>query len=625
MTKHLLHRSLAYDKWPDACVPVAVMRTSPGKRRTTSILAMSSSKVATSYTPTLSNSDDPAMRALAVNRRRRFILYSLAFATMLALSSVLDVRRAALTNRHAKLQLSLPSASLSSLSDPSEEVPPTQASTTTAVNEAITPTAAASKNNQQNSPNADPNNNTNNQQPIAPNGQHNNNDNDQNQPNTNAPTTQPPPVAADHLPAAPPDQPPPDSVVGPPKHYSLSQQELDDGVDQLIAHVDQEESAANSALSDNSTSTKTDANDKAANVDADSDSKQASTSTDAKVPPNSSTATVKSTQPGSVDDATVAAALLNGGNSTEDVKLNAEDTFRVSSQRFKELLNDEKSKSLVDENDKLTLQALELQATRGDCELKTGSSLFKTDAELASNEDIERTQPIWGAWCLFMGSYKSDAMRDYVTKELAVEHKIQNSLQALNSSKSEQQDAGSAPTASTVSTDGTSTSAKQNNINGTTFDPTAASLDDVMTPEKQSELRRQAEMVVAHLQENDLRYLAALSLQATFGDCGPYGRETLLDVAAVKNGVESERVELRKLREPLFEQTATRQKGALWGAWCVMQGKRRSTAAANLSSRVELLVEQLTKSQEAAEAEENGESDMYSNTIDSAVPHENAT
>lgn len=567
------------------------------------------------------------MRALAVNRRRRFILYTLTFATMLAMSSVLDVRRAALTNRHAKLQLSLPSASLSSLSDPSDEVPPTQASTTTAVNEAITPTTAASKNNERNNGlNTDPNNNTKNQQFIVPNGQHNNNDNDQNQSNTNAPATQPPPVAADRLPTPPGDIPPPDSVVGPPKQYSLSQQELDDGVDQLIAHVDQEESAANSVLSDNSTSTKTDANDKAVNIDAESDSKQASTSADAKPPPNSSTSTVKDSQPGSVDDAAAAAAaLLNGGNSTEDVKLNAEDTFRVSSQRFKELLSDEKSKMLVDENDKLTLQALELQATRGDCELKTGSSLFKTDAELASNEDIERTQPIWGAWCLFMGSYKSDAMRDYVTKELAVEHKIQTSLQALNLSKLEQQDISSAPTASTVSTDGTSSTAKQSNINGTTFDPTAASLDDVMTPEKQSELRRQAEMVVAHLQENDLRYLAALSLQATFGDCGPYGRETLLEVAAVKTGGESERTELRKLREPLFEQTATRQKGALWGAWCVMQGKRRSTAAANLSSRVELLVEQLTRSQEAAEAEENGEDDMHSNTIDSAIPHENAT
>lgn len=36
---------------------------------------------------------------------------------MLALSSVLDVRRATLRNRNAKVQLSLPSASLSSLSD----------------------------------------------------------------------------------------------------------------------------------------------------------------------------------------------------------------------------------------------------------------------------------------------------------------------------------------------------------------------------------------------------------------------------------------------------------------------------------------------------------------------------
>lgn len=517
------------------------MPVSTGKRRTSSHAMTSPSSHGSGLNAMASHTDAPLKSSYgiddtrsAVGRRRRFIMYTLAFALMLGMSSVLDVRRAALRNRHAKLQLSLPSSSLSSLSDSTDETD-TMTSTSSA---SSTGTSAGDSSKVSSG-------------------------------------TAAVPVAADRLPPAPLNHAPNGADTAPqdkhsePRHdYRLSQQELDDGVDQLIAHVDQEESATGAGAGSSGTS--------AANTTAvDSTSINNASGTDAGAKPNGGNSDV---QLGQLPYGADGSSPLGNTTISDNVPLNAEDHFRSAVLRITALLRDETTKRFVDENDVRTLQALELQATRGDCELKSGTgtgSLFKTDAEAASYIDIERTHPLWGAWCLFMGSYKTDAMRDYVTKEQVVEHKVSVLRDATAQNNS-------------------STTPVSVNTASTPFDPTAASLDDVLSPEQQSALRVQTEMVASHLGDNDLRYLAALSLQATFGDCGPYGREALVPVD-VKDG--EERAELRRLREPLFEQTVTRKEGALWGAWCVMQGKKRTTAAADLTHRVELLVEQLTKSQ----------------------------
>lgn len=509
------------------------MPISTGKRRTPAhpltSSTSSSSKNALPYPAVMSTvmQDPPLLKTsaypaddhrAAVNRRRRFILYTLAFATMLALSSVLDVRRASLRNRHAKLQLTLPSSSLSSLSDSeSFDSPPASAPHDVSANPAR----------QNNRPHAKPH-----AEPIS------------------VPVHPPrhPPANVHGANANAPDAPDTPSESAKRDVY-LSQQELDDGVDQLIAHVDQENS-----VSSNGTSP--------------SDSKSAQS------PPIALNDRVVE---GSAGEETAGVPL---NSSSEDVRLNAEDYFNGAVKRMNDLIREDRSKSLIDENDLRTLQALELQATRGDCELKSGSSsgsLFKSDAEAASNVDIERTHPLWGAWCLFMRVYKTEAMRDYVTKQKVIEEKVET-LQQNNQTLS-------------------------NSTHNSSFDPNASSLDDVITPAQQTALRSQTELVVSHLQDNDMRYLAALSLQATFGDCGPYGRESVPDV---KDG--EEKIELRSLREPLLEQTVVRREGALWGAWCVMQGKKRTAAAANLTHRVDLLVDQLSKSQAAVLKDEESAS-----------------
>lgn len=528
-------------------------------------------------------------RLTVSRRRRRFIVYSLAFAIMLAMSSMLDVRRDALRNRHAKLQLSLPSASLSSLSDPEDD---SDATSMTSVDSAsglalngVHPTVAV---------------------PVGvdnlslPSSQQKEKDDVKNEPSSQlkqqrseekeekeqeeSPSQQHAPQ--EHLSQDTTNSGSTDATherpVDPRHNYRLSQQELDDGVDQLIAHVDEEESAASATT--NNTSLPIDAN-----------SETTSSSTDNRVATDGDAS--------KTDQTTTSDIAADSTNSTtsEDLRLGAEDYFRGAIQRLAGLLRDETTRRLVDENDLRTLQALELQATRGDCELKSGASggsLFKTDAEAASHIDIERTHPLWGAWCLFMGSYKTDAMRDYVTKEQVVEHKV-STIRATAGNESEIIEPPPPPP----------------------FDPSAASLDDVMSPDQQSALRSQTEMIVSHLAANDLRYLAALSMQATFGDCGPYGRENV----PVENHDGEEKVQLRKLREPLFEQTVIRKEGALWGAWCVMQGKKRSTAASDLSHRVELLVDQLTKSQAADQEDspsslsgDEADTETASKTLDSS-------
>lgn len=481
----------------------------PPKRRSLSVSAASASHSELLLPTHHSNLKEmvPDPRA----RRRRLILYMLAFSTMLALSSLLDIRRASVRTRTAKVHLSLPSASLSSLSD---DLSAGSAET------AVTPQKTGKEDSDGN--------------PAATNGAHS--------------------IAA----AAPTSSTASNGEgvsEGTGADVNLSEQELRDDVDQLLAHVAEEES---NAAASNATS---------GAVGGDKGTEERVTSF---------ASSLLGVVGGKSDVRESSTLATNSTNGDFETKLNSEEHFSGAHKRMEILLADDSLKHFVDENDLRTLQALALQATRGNCEQKVGAegSLFKTDAEIALNVDIEKTDPLWGAWCLFAGSYKTDAMRDYVTKQKVVEDKL---------------------FAAKASADANVTSVV------TPFDPNAASLDDVLTPEQQSTLRGKMDTIASHLHEADIRYLAALSLQATFGDCGPYGKET----KAAPKEVEVV-LELRKLREPLLDQTVVRKEGAQWGAWCVLQGKKRAAAAADLSHRVDLLIDQWTKSQTtAAESEQS--------------------
>lgn len=495
--------NLSIPTTPASTSQSALSMPNPPKRRSLSVSAASASHaeliLPTHHSSPKEGVSDPRAR------RKRLVFYMMAFTIMLAMSSLLDIRRASLRTRTAKVHLSLPSAPLSALSDGLS---------------GSTETATTSQNAGENTVDGNP---------TAGNGAH------------------PVAVAGSKSSTANGGE---SATEGSATDVNLSDQELKDDVDQLLAHVAEEEGNAGAS---NTTSA------------------GAVASTDKETEGRSSlfASSLLGVVGGKGENGENGVKAVNFTNVDSETKLNSEEHFTGAHKRMEVLLADEGLKRFVDENDLRTLQALALQATRGNCEQKIGAegSLFKTDAEIALNVDIEKTDPLWGAWCLFAGSYKTDAMRDYVTKQRVVEDKL---------------------FAAKAADDANVTAVV------TPFDPNAASLDDVLTPEQQSALRGKMDTIASHLHEADIRYLAALSLQATFGDCGPYGKEA--QTITSEGGTA---VELRKLREPLLDQTVVRREGAQWGAWCVLQGKKRTSAAADLSHRVDLLIDQWTKSQSA--------------------------
>lgn len=200
------------------------------------------------------------------------------------------------------------------------------------------------------------------------------------------------------------------------------------------------------------------------------------------------------------------------------------------------------------------LRALELQAIRGDCEKSAdsgaGNGLFKSDAEVAGDE-VEKTDALWGAWCVFSGRYQSDAMRQYVSASYAFRERA-----------AAQAEVGDTPLPP--------------------FDENEATIDDVITPESLQTLQDKAKFIKPHLQEGDARLLSAIALQAMYGDCIPYAKV-----------VQEEGKEYRKLEEPIFEKVAKRKEGNLWGAWCVFAKTARAKAADILIERVKSFWNQL--------------------------------
>lgn len=72
------------------------------------------------------------------------------------------------------------------------------------------------------------------------------------------------------------------------------------------------------------------------------------------------------------------------------MRLNAEDYFNSTVQQLSEPLKEDIFEGLVDEIDIRTLQALELQVTHGDSDLKLGATggLLNKYTDEASNVDI---------------------------------------------------------------------------------------------------------------------------------------------------------------------------------------------------------------------------------------------
>lgn len=458
---------------------------------------------------------------------------------MLALSSMLDLRRAALNARRAdRVIIALPGAQ--ALPDDESHITAAAPEPAHPADGAAVADAAAQEDFSKNRSSGDK------RSPVVP------------------PLDSPQlshPEASNPQPAAGPDR-------------KLSEQELKDDVAQLIAHVDQE-AAANTTASDVAPGSSVE---NAPVPVSPTKGSEASSDTVTK------TATVASSTSAGVavaaPDAGAAHPISN--TTTEDVVASAEELFAAAQMRVGAMSTNATLKPLLGVDELRTLHALALQGTRGDCEQATdprgGGSLFKTDAE-AAGTDVEKTDPLWGAWCMFSGRYRSDAMRDFVARAHALQVRLDSRVAEA---------AAAADTDSARAADADLGAASGNETGAHAFDQHAASLDDVLTPEEQTALRAKAELVLPHLGENDVRFLAALSLQATLGDCAPYLR------VATKpdSGPDPDQ---RALTEPLLGHTAVKGEGALWGAWCVLQRHKRKDSAARLSVRVQLLLDQLSQ------------------------------
>lgn len=629
---------------------------------------------------------------ISLARRRRLSVYIVSFAVMLLLSSVLDVRRAAVRARTAKVHLfpRLPSTSSDGsasvvagapdllglraphvLRDGDEEDPFAR------VRPALEHPAVAS-NLQGDARSNDGSNGSDRTEPKA--------SVQQNFPETqNAPSPLSKPNASPlvaskdgHDPdigpvAAPSSQGPigqsveqgveiPGLAAKPGAHVALSgqpvnadpnisAQELKDEVDQLIAHVEEESSKEAETASVLITANGT--NDAASGetheagilptavgngtvsmlkpsntsnnphpISLPTDGTGASV-TSSNAMPTSNISINSSVMLGSIAHQPPSQEANSSSPSVSESRLSAEDLFVEAQARLKEIQSHEQSRALIDENEIRVIEALSLQATRGDCEQPSaseGGSLFKSDAEAASQQDVERTEPLWGAWCLFMGTYKSDAMRDFVTKLHVLEGNLERvKADSASSSGAEiarevPRDGNGAPGDGSPSV-GVHGPQSGGNNSASAFDPFRATLGDVMSEDVQNTVVGKVHFLRSHLQENELRYLGALALQASFGSCGPYGREAGSSGSKpgklkTVNGVlyDEKGLDMRQLTETLTGQTALRREGSLWGAWCVLEGKDRSAAGSELVDRIELLLAQLAKKQPDSQSDSGGES-----------------
>jgi len=433
---------------------------------------------------------------------------------------------------------------------------------------------------------------------------------------------------------------------------NLSPQELRDDVDQLIAHVDAEEKT-----------------------------------TLAVPPPSAELAATEDGGPGSdvtfgtglslpsgggvsppVVDSTSGVAVADGASTGSGVAANTTATGEVPRLSIEEEFLAAKARLKMNSvylgaGELLYMDALSLQATHGDCETASeGGSLFKTDAEVAT-DDVERGSAQWGAWCVFRGKYKSDAMRQFAAKERVLQDRIVASLMVSSAPAGPADtedfgdggvdhgvggDSGAAEHNATTSlvpgpvaeapvadgkdgADGASgdTAAAAAAAAGTTsggvppkpastslFAATATANDTVhpMSAELGAPFASALEVartLVPDVDDHETRFVSALGLQGLHGDCnGVADGGDRASGGGAGGGVVSVLGPggvLTPLIDPVLQARVGRA-DALWGAWCVLGGKARDAAARELIARVDLLAAQKRRleEEEAAAAAAGG-------------------
>lgn len=417
-------------------------------------------------------------------------------------------------------------------------------------------------------------------------------------------------------------QPPPPPAAD----TNLSPQELRDDVDQLIAHVDAEEKETSQTT-------------------VLPPSTELATGSEGQLPRDTTFGAGVGQPPGgpvpatadaavgtvSADAAAVpAAAGVNSSAVAGDVpRLSIEEEFLAAKARLK------KNSVYLGAGELLYMDALSLQATHGDCETLSaseGGSLFKTDAEVAT-DDVERGSAQWGAWCVFRGKYKSDAMRQFAAKERVLQDRIVAVLMASAAPPG----TGAGDDADEFGDRDVNHGVGDSAANGGDLNATAASVPgpvaedsasaaeavaaagagDAMTrglPAKPASTSLfsstatandtvhpmsvelvtpftvaldAARTLVPDVDEHETRFVSALALQGLHGDCNG-AAEAMQRPPAGSAAAAGAAAGVVDVEDPVLQARVGR-KDALWGAWCVLGGKPRDAAARELIARVDLL------------------------------------
>jgi len=427
---------------------------------------------------------------------------------------------------------------------------------------------------------------------------------------------------------------------------NLSPQELRDDVDQLIAHVDAEEKTTLTVPPPS------------AELAAAEDGRPGSDvtfGTGPSLPPGgaASPPAVDSTSGVAASDgASGGSGVAANTTATGDLpRLSIEQEFLAAKARLK------MNSVYLGAGELLYMDALSLQATHGDCETASeGGSLFKTDAEVAT-DDVERGSAQWGAWCVFRGKYKSDAMRQFAAKERVLQDRIVAALMVSSAPAGPADaedfgdggvdhgvggDSGAAehnattslvpgPVAEAPAADGKDAAdgASGDTAAGaaaaagaagagvppkpasTSLFAATATVNDTVHP-MSAELEAPfasalevARTLVPDVDEHETRFVSALGLQGLHGDCnGVADGGDRASGGGAAGGVVSVLGPggvLTPLIDPVLQSRVGRG-DALWGAWCVLGGKARDAAARELIARVDLLAAQKRRLEEESAA-----------------------
>jgi len=314
-----------------------------------------------------------------------------------------------------------------------------------------------------------------------------------------------------------------------PDHDAVDKQDLTEEVSQFIEHVEMEDQKSgqftiNNIVNGEGNSANTDSSLRTADVGAKSESSDTAGS---RV--RNEESTTRQEGPSS----------SHGGGSLDDQFQQARERVQSQAASLAEVAG---------EAEYLAMQAMALQISHGDCERTSDDeehkSLFKTATESEADE-VERTSPLWGAWCILRGRNRLDLMKEYLAKEEYLQAQRRRALE------SHERELANVPAVPVVEADNNTFAARNETIHQEGKTGTEQEDSEAFGVEEiEAELLEPRTRVKELERENlvgdlEARYMEALYLQTLKGSCSRDKSKFELESLSVKRDT------------------------ALWGAWCM--------------------------------------------------------